>query len=266
MLLPVTDSLGSVSHSERPVKAVPKDERTGDARRERWREHRRARRAEFVEATVRAIAEHGPEVGMDEIAAEAGVSKPVLYRHFSDKSDLHVAVGEWGTRLLMDRLRPLIDRGGSPNQRIRSLVDTYLATIEEQPDLYRFVVQNTFADRAPRADPVSAEKTVIANSLSRLLGEYTRALGLDSGGVEAWSHGVVGMVQATGDWWLDRPTMSRADLTGYLAQIIWFAIDGLLRSGGIVIDPDEPLPVDVELRAVPDEQEEESGPQRSDAG
>ncbi|MBE9375718.1 TetR/AcrR family transcriptional regulator [Saccharopolyspora sp. HNM0983] len=252
-----------MSHSKRPVKAVPEDERTGDARRERWREHRRARRAEFVEATVRAIARHGPEVGMDDIAAEAGVSKPVLYRHFSDKSDLYVAVGEWGTQLLMDRLRPLIDHGGSPNQRIHSLVDTYLATIEELPDLYRFVVQSTFADKTPRADPVSTEKTVIANSLSRLLGQYARALGLDSGGVEAWSHGVVGMVQAAGDWWLDRPTMSRADLTGYLAQIIWFAIDGLLRSGGIVLDPDEPLPGEIELYAVPDEPD---GPQRSDAG
>lgn len=255
-----------MSHSERPVKAVPKGERTGDARRERWREHRKARRAEFVEATVRAIAQHGPEVGMDEIATEAGVSKPVLYRHFSDKSDLHVAVGEWGTRLLMDRLRPLITRGGSPNQRIRSLVDTYLATIEEQPDLYRFVVQSTFADRAPRADPVSTEKTVIANSLSRLLGEYTRVLGLDSGGVEAWSHGVVGMVQATGDWWLDRPTMSRADLTGYLAQIIWFAIDGLLRSGGVVINPDEPLPADIELRWIAEEQDDETDPNSAPTG
>ncbi|MCI2417755.1 TetR/AcrR family transcriptional regulator [Saccharopolyspora sp. K220] len=247
-----------MSDNPRPVKVVPQREARGDARRERWREHRKARRVEFVEAAVRAIGKHGAEVGMDDIAAEAGVSKPVLYRHFSDKSDLYVAVGEWGTELLMQRLRPEFDQSGSPNQRIRRLLDAYLGTIEQYPELYRFVVQRTFADRPVRSDPVSAEKTVIANSLSRILGEYLRALGLDSGGVEAWSHGLVGMVQASGDWWLDRQSMSRNDLTDYLAQIIWFAIDGVLRSAGLVIDPDEPLDIDTDLRVVPDEGQEET--------
>ncbi|MGW1676618.1 TetR/AcrR family transcriptional regulator [Saccharopolyspora sp. NPDC002376] len=248
-----------MSYISRPVKAAPRDGERGDARRERWREHRQARRAEFVEATVRAIGKHGAEVGMDDIAAEAGVSKPVLYRHFHDKSDLYVAVGEWGAELLMQRLRPLFHETGSPNQRIRRLLDTYLGTIEQYPDLYRFVVQRTFADRPVRSDPVTVEKTVIANSLSRLLGKYLRLLGLDSGGVEVWSHGAVGMVQASGDWWLDRQSMSRSDLTDYLAQIIWHAIDGLLRSAGLVIDPDEPLEINEHgLRVVADVDEEDA--------
>ncbi len=185
---------------------------------------------------------------MDEIASEAGVSKPVLYRHFHDKSDLYVAVGEWGTELLMQRLAPVIAADGSPNERIRRMISTYLGVIEQYPDLYRFVVRRTFADKPVRDDPVTAEKTEIANSLSRLLGQYLRALGLDSGGVEAWSHGLVGMVQASGDWWLERQSMSRDNLTDYLARIIWHAIDGVLRSGGIVIDPDEPLELSTGLR------------------
>lgn len=89
---------------------------SSDRRRERWREHRQARRAELVEAAVRAIGRKGHDVGMDDIAAEAGISKPVLYRHFSDKSELYLAVGEWGTQLLMQRLKPLFDEGGSPTR------------------------------------------------------------------------------------------------------------------------------------------------------
>lgn len=252
MLLLVTATLGSVSHHTRPVKVVPDPPPRGDARRERWREHREARRAEFVEATVRAIGQHGADVGMDEIAAEAGVSKPVLYRHFHDKSDLYVAVGEWGTELLMRRLAPEIAADGSPNERIRRMLDAYLGVLEQYPDLYRFVVRRTFTDKPVRSDPVTAEKTEIANSLSRLLGEYLRALGLDSGGVEPWAHGLVGMVQASGDWWLERQSMSRDDLTDYLTRIIWHAIDGVLRSGGIVLDPDEPLEPSTGLRLITD--------------
>ncbi|WP_460957459.1 TetR/AcrR family transcriptional regulator [Parasphingorhabdus pacifica] len=241
-----------MSDPSRHVKGSGKaaEKPSGDARRERWREHRKARRIEFVEAAVRAIGNHGPDVGMDEIAAEAGVSKPVLYRHFSDKSDLYVAVGEWGTDLLMRHFAPALAEEGSPNHRIRRMLDAYLRVIEQYPDLYRFVVRRTFADRAVQDDPVTTEKTQIANSLSRLLGDYIRALGLDSGGVEAWSHGIVGLVQASGDWWLERQSMSRENLTDYLAEIIWHAIDGVLRSGGIVIDPDTPLDLSTGLRVV----------------
>lgn len=249
MLLEVTDTLGSVSHISRPVK-TDKQQPRGDARRERWREHRQARRAEFVEATVRAVGKYGSDVGMDEIAAEAGVSKPVLYRHFTDKGDLYLAVGEWGTDLLMRRIGPAIDEGGSINQRIRRIITAYLGVIDEYPELYRFVVRARFVDRPVSQDPVAEEKAVIANSVSRLLGEYMRALGLDSGGAEPWSHGLVGMVQASGDWWLDRQSMSREDLTDYLSKIIWFAIDGVLRSGGIVLDPDEPLELGTDLHLV----------------
>ncbi|SFT74633.1 transcriptional regulator, TetR family [Actinopolyspora lacussalsi subsp. righensis] len=252
MLRQVTATLGSVSQISRPVKAKQSTGH-GDARRERWRGHRQARRAEFVEAAVRAIGSCGAEVGMDDIAAEAGVSKPVLYRHFSDKSDLYLAVGEWGTNLLMERISPTLRQEGSARERIRRIIGTYLGVIEEYPELYRFVVRRNFADRPVQTDPVTTEKTVIANSLSRLLGEYMRSLELDSGGVEAWSHGLVGMVQASGDWWLDRHSMSRDDLTEYLTKIIWFAIDGVLRAGGIVIDPDEPLEIVPHLRVVEDD-------------
>ncbi|MFC6092177.1 TetR/AcrR family transcriptional regulator [Saccharothrix sp. BKS2] len=212
-----------------------------DARRERWKGHREARRAEFVEATIRAVAGHGPDVGMDEIAAEAGVSKPVLYRHFADKSDLYLAVGQRATEMLMDRLGPAIGHEGPIRVRIARIVDAYLSVIEEHPNLYRFVVRASFADRPVEQDVVGEDKTMIANALARLLGDYLRAFGMDSGGAEPWAHALVGMVQNAGDWWLDRQSMTRASLSDYLTTIIWHAIDGLLRSAGVEIDPDAPL-------------------------
>lgn len=250
MLLLVTASLASVSDVTKPVK-VGNRRSHADGRRERWNEHRQERRAEFVAAAVRAISAHGADVGMDEIAAEAGVSKPVLYRHFSDKGDLHTAVAASATQQLLDLLVPVIAEGGSPHQRIRRIVDTYIGFIEKNPDLYRFVVHRRFADRPIGDDPVAEDKATIANSLSRLIGEYTRMFGLDSGGVEAWSHGLVGMVQASGEWWLERQSMSRDNLTDYLTEIIWYAIDGVLRGGGITLDPNAPIDPAISIDAVP---------------
>ena len=57
-----------------------------DRRDSRWDEHRRARREQLVQATLAAVGRHGAGVGMDEIAAEAGTSKTVVYRHFADRT------------------------------------------------------------------------------------------------------------------------------------------------------------------------------------
>lgn len=240
----------------------------GDARRERWRAHREGRKAEFVDATIRALATYGPNVGMDEIATESGVSKPVLYRYFGDKAELYLAVGERATQLLMEAMRPALDDKGSARQRIHRIVGAYFGVLERWPDLYRFVVRRGFADRRVDAetDPVISHKAIIANSVSQMIGSFVRSFGLDSGGVEVWSHGLVGMVQAAGEWWLDRQSMTREDVTNYQTRIIWYALDGFLRAGGIVLDPDEPLEHLGELRLVDNRDETQEGGKQAGKG
>src|SRR3982751_4109676 len=84
---------------------IVKDPKPRDDRRSsRWDEPRETRRAELVAAAVAAIDEHGPGASIAEIAASAGVSKPVLYRYFTDKDDLYRAVGKWGADHVMERV------------------------------------------------------------------------------------------------------------------------------------------------------------------
>src|SRR6188472_102949 len=63
-----------------------------DGRRQRWVEHRRERRQEFVAGALAAVRVHGAATGLDEVAAQVGVSKSVVYRHFADRDDLFGAV------------------------------------------------------------------------------------------------------------------------------------------------------------------------------
>jgi AcrR family transcriptional regulator len=200
---------------------------------------------------MRALAEHGPDVGMDHIAAEAGVTKPVLYRHFADKADLFVALGQRGTEILFDRLIPAMNNEEAPVPRIRKSLDAFFSTVEEHPNLYRVLVRRSFAKATVEQDIVAEDKELIANALAALLGDYLRSLDIDSGGAEPWGHGIVGMVQNVSEWWLERRTMSRDAVVEYLTQIIWSAIDGFTRAHGIQLDPNKPLEVNkvVKLRA-----------------
>jgi AcrR family transcriptional regulator len=196
------------------------------------RQIRRAeRRAEMVQAAIEAVRTHGPGASVAEIAAMAGITKPVLYRHFTDRADLQRAVGQQAAAMLIGRMAPELDPDREPAELVRGVIDAFLAGIEDEPQLWRFVVHHPI-ERAPGAEVVDDAREQIARLLATLIGERLRGMGLDSGGAEAWAQGLVGMVQSAGDWWLERRTMSRGALTDYLTTLIWGGMSGVLAAGG----------------------------------
>ena len=219
-----------------------------DARSERWRAHRESRREAFVDATIRAIGRHGPDVGMDEIAAEAGVTKPVLYRHFADKADLYLAVGTRATELLMAEIVPALADDGAIFDRIRRAVGCYVRFVDEYRELYRFLV---LRPHPAKQDLVQQDKTKIAAVLSDLLEAYLKLFRMDTAVAGPSAYGIVGLVQGAGEWWLEHPSvMTRDQLTEHLTMLIWHGIDGVLRAGGVVLDPHKPLSLTSQLRLI----------------
>ena len=220
------------------VKSSDGSDRAGDGRGTRWTSHRESRRAELVEAAVAAIDEHGPGAGLDEIARAAGVSKPVLYRYFTDKSGIHTAVGQWGAELVMERLLPALVADRSVRERVELGVEAYLSTIEEHPNVFLLLVRHRVTGDT---DPLADGKAAIASAIARVMGDALRELGVDAGGAEPWAHGLVGLGLATGEWWLDRKTMSRANVRAYLTDFVWNALAGISRSYGVPLEPDNQL-------------------------
>jgi AcrR family transcriptional regulator len=210
-----------------PKDRSPKD----DGRHSRWDEHRETRRADLVEAAVAAIDEHGPSAGIAEIAASAGVSKPVLYRYFTDKDDLYRAVGAWGANAVLDGVLPVLLGDAPIRTRVERACDEYLELISGHPHVFFLLVEHPSNE-----DPLADGKEMVAAALSRTVGDALRGLGVDAAGAEPWAHGLVGLGLATGEWWLRRRTMSRAAVSAYLSSFIWHAFEGVARENGVHVD------------------------------
>jgi len=202
-----------------------------DGRRSRWDEHRETRRAELVDAAVAAIDEHGPSAGIAEIAASAGVSKPVLYRYFTDKDDLYRAVGAWGANAVIDGLLPVLVSDAPLRERVEQGCEAYLELIARHPHVFFLLVEHPTNE-----DPLADGKEMVAAAISRTLGDALRGLGVDAAGAEPWAHGLVGLGLSTGEWWLRRHTMSRAAVSDYLSSFIWHAFEGVARENGVRVD------------------------------
>jgi AcrR family transcriptional regulator len=200
-----------------------------DRRDSRWDEHRRERREQLVQATLAAVGKHGAGVGMDEIAAEAGTSKTVLYRHFADRAELYVAVCTRVASQLLPKLRGAIETSSNhPREMVAAAIDTYLAFIEADPELYRFVVhQQTLA--RPSSDPLDSLSGLVGEQAAAAISVALQQAGRDPAAAAPWGHGVVGLVRSAADWWLraDRP-MLRSELAAHLTDLAWAGLSGVV--------------------------------------
>ena len=186
---------------------------------------RAARRVELVDAAVRAIRRDGPMVSMDVIAAEAGVTKPIVYRHFGDRLGLASALAEQFGTALVAELDDALAQDLPPEQLLRATIDTYLAFVERDPHLYSFLVGRLGAPVG--ADVANGLVTQVGSRVALVLGEQLRNLGIDSGPSEPWAFGIVGMVHLAGDWWLERRTMTRARLVDDITTLLWNGLGSL---------------------------------------
>jgi AcrR family transcriptional regulator len=206
-----------------------------DGRSRRWEEHRAARRTELVDATLRAIRVHGAGVGMDDIAAVAGTSKTVFYRHFSDRSGLYAAVSQRvDENIMRDVGSAAGDRHGSHvggRAVIAAAIDAYLRMVEEEPEIYRFVVTAPLLERGAAGDPSAPVSAHVAEQIGALLDAALGPAASDPVRSRVWAHGVVGMVRAAADDWLTHggkdSGVDRSRLASLLTDLAW---SGLSRA------------------------------------
>lgn len=187
------------------------------------------RRLELLEAADRVVLREGPSASMNAIAAEAGITKPILYRHFGDKGGLYRALAERHTNSLLRSLREALDAPADRRERVEATLHTYLAAIETHPQVYRFLMHPAegaeSVGEGGQGFDVGRHQAPLLRRLGEELGGFIQErLELDEGGRElarVWGHGIVGMMHAAGDWWLGERPCSRDQLVTHLADLMW---------------------------------------------
>ncbi|MEU1312805.1 TetR family transcriptional regulator [Streptomyces cinnamoneus] len=195
------------------------------------------RRRELLEAADRVVLRDGPGASMNAIAAEAGITKPILYRHFGDKGGLYRALAVRHTDALLSGLRAALDAPAGRRERVEATLDSYLAAIEARPQVYRFLMH---PDEGRPGDPGFDVGRHSAPLLRRMGEELALVIAervdLGPDGDElarAWGHGIVGMMHAAGDWWLRERPCPRGRLVRHLADLLWgrLAVSGERADG-----------------------------------
>jgi len=179
-------------------------------------DRRLARREVLLDAAVACVRRDGPFVTMEQLAEACGVTKPILYRHFGDKDGLIEAMAERFIDALVRALQPAMTSTEPLDRLLADTMDAYLALVESDTALYRFLSTQAGATKRDVLASLIAEEVA-------LLLERRRSDDLDGDGARIVAYGLVGMVQFAGDWWVSRPQrdVDRAALVRHLTDLAW---------------------------------------------
>jgi AcrR family transcriptional regulator len=167
------------------------------------------RRSLIEEGAARLFAERGfAATTVDAIAAAAGVSKPMLYRHFDSKRDLQMRLMERRRdELAAAPLQEYVSSAASPADRAPAMIDAWFAHVESHPDSCRMLFQDALDDPQVRSLQLELRRRQRAADVA-LLREL--APGLPEAELEPLGEIIRSALSGLALWWLDRPDTPRS--------------------------------------------------------
>ena len=178
------------------------------------------RREQLLEAASDVFVDRGfHAAGMDEIADRAGVSKPVLYQHFSSKLDLFLAVLAQHVDVLVSGVRQALRTTTDNRQRLRAAVQAFFDFIEHDSQGYRLIFENDYISEPQVAAQVKVATEACTDAVFDLI---SRDSGLEAHRARMIAVGLVGISVDCARYWLDadRPISKDAAVEGTV-QFAW---------------------------------------------
>ena len=186
-----------------------------------------ARREQLLQVGRKLFAERGfAATSVEEIAAKAGVSKPVVYEHFGGKEGLYAVIVDRE----MQRLLSMVEGALTETNARRLLEQAALALldyIEQDTDGFRILVRDS-----PVATSTGTFASLIGDiavQVEHLLAKEFKQRGFDTKYAPMYSQMLVGMVALTGQWWVDVRKPKKADVAAHLVNLTWNGLRALER-------------------------------------
>ncbi|MGH3367833.1 MAG: TetR/AcrR family transcriptional regulator [Nocardioidaceae bacterium] len=207
----------------------------GDSRRKRAARARMtsaARREQLIDIARGLFAERGFDgTSIEEIAARAEVSKPVVYEHFGGKEGIYAVVVDREVRQLLEMMHAALT-AGHPRELLEQAAFALLDYVELYPDGFRILVRDS-----PLGSASGSFVSIISDVASRvehILAAEFRQRGFDPKTSPMYAQMLVGMVGTTGQWWLDASKPGKDEVAAHLCNLAWHGLSGLEKHPGLI--------------------------------
>ena len=196
------------------------------------------RRAQLIEVGREVFAERGyGATSVEEIAARAKVSKPILYDHFGGKEGLYAVIVDRELELILGRIVTAVS-SGSPRARIEQATLAYLSYVRERP--LGFAVLLRDAPQQQLSGNLPALMYELADRIGDIFTDQFQKAGYDPESAPIYAHALVGMVAFVGQWWTESSDPHNIEtIAKHIAALAWMGLrhlpkePELLSAGGL---------------------------------
>jgi AcrR family transcriptional regulator len=198
----------------------------------------RQRREQLLTVAKVLFAEKGFEpTSVEEIAAQAGVSKPVVYEHFGGKQGVYAVVLDREVQALLSQLTSALESSGHPRVIVERAALALLDYIDNNADGFRILVRDSPVAQA--TGTFSSMLGDIAIQVEHLLADQFTERGFDAGLAVMYALLLVGRIAFTGQWWLEEQWPDKRTLAAHLANLAWYGLRDLKRTPQLVLTEDQ---------------------------
>ena len=184
------------------------------------------RREQLIQVARRLFAEKGFEgTSVEEIAARAEVSKPVVYEHFGGKEGLYAVVVDREVGYLLATIESALAGASRSRELVEQAALALLDYVETHTDGFRILVRDSSV--ASSSGSFASLLSDIASQVEGLLVTEFKRHGLDARTAPMYSQMLVGMIALTGQWWLDARKPKKSEVAAHLVNLAWNGLSHL---------------------------------------
>ena len=186
------------------------------------------RRSQLLDVAGRLFSEQGfHRLSMEQLADAAGVSKPVLYRHFPSKHRLYLALLHDAVAQLETGLRNALE-GTTDNQaRVHGSIAAYFDFVEDRR--FQLLFRTAELNDAEVREVVEGAFSRVADVIGRLIADDA---GLSAESANFLASGVRGLATEGARWWVEHPEVDKADAVRLLSRLVWRGL-GAFHPGAV---------------------------------
>ncbi len=186
------------------------------------------RRRQLLDVALEVFAERGfHPTSMNEIAEAAGVTKPVLYRHFGSKRELYIEVLDDVGGRLRAAIEKATSEAATPHQQVVAGFRAYFRFAASQQPAFRAL----FGGGAGRDEEFADEVRRVESSIAETIASLIDVEGLDTAHRCLLASGIVGLAEGVSRLWLSEGQPGDPDaLSDLVAELAWAGLRGIRRS------------------------------------